>query len=117
MFRKAIFWFLIALVVILTGCAEAPESEFKVTSLPQKELTPYVASTSTQTPLPVAEIQSTPLPSPTPTPRVHIVEAGEDLGGISYLYKVSLQSLLELNPEVDPRLLSVGTQLIHTARA
>ena len=106
------FWFLTALAMILTGCAEAPESEFKVTSLPQKELTPYAAATSTQTPLPVAEIQPTPLPSPTPTPRVHIVKAGEDLGGISYLYKVSLQSLLELNPEVDPRLLSVGTQLI-----
>ncbi len=113
MFQKIKFGVLwIVLVLMAAGCANSPEEEYQPSPFPLKELTPYVAAAATETPEIVEEAEPTPLPSPTPTPRIHVVEAGEDLGGISYLYKVSLQSLLELNPDVEPRALSVGTQLI-----
>ena len=112
MFQKVRSWMFLALALMISACTATTEEGYTPTSLPQKELTPYTTSTSTETPIVVVETTPIPLPSPTPTPRVHIVKAGEDLGGIAYLYKVSLQNLMALNPEVDSRLLSVGTQLI-----
>ena len=109
---KVRIWLCMVLMLFLSACATPTESEPRPTSVPQKLLTPYIHPTQTETPMPVVETQPVPLPSPTPTPRLHIVKAGEDLGGIAYLYQVSLQSLMELNPDVDPRFLSVGTQLV-----
>ena len=79
------------------------------------KLTPYYTSTSTSTMVVsdnVIVATSTPLPTVTPTPRVHVIESGEDLGGIAYLYGVNVSKIVEYNPDVDPYLLSIGTQLI-----
>ncbi len=54
----------------------------------------------------------TPLPSPTPTLRSHVVKKGEDLGGIAWQYRVSVEDLLAANPTVQPNMMSIGTKLI-----
>ncbi len=82
------------------------------------KLTPYYTSTPTQTMIAsdnVIVATNTPLPTVTPTPRVHVIESGEDLGGIAYSYGVNVSKILEYNPDIDPYLLSIGTQLIIPA--
>jgi LysM repeat protein len=49
---------------------------------------------------------------PTPTPLVHVVQSGETLLGIASRYGIGLEALLVANPGVDPRLLSIGHELI-----
>jgi len=75
-------------------------------------LQPY----QTQLPFPTAAISPTveiaAEPSSTPTPRRHVVKAGEDMGSISLLFGVSLAELIAANPEVNPRMMSVGMELI-----
>ena len=72
----------------------------------------YQTPTATATPTPPDAATTTPLPSPTPTLRTHTVRAGEDLGGIAFRYRVSLQALRELNPDVNVYSMSVGTVLL-----
>ena len=48
---------------------------------------------------------------PTATPFVHIVQQGETLLGIAIRYGVTLDELLLVNPGVDPRILSVGSNI------
>jgi hypothetical protein len=39
------------------------------------------------------------------------------MGGIAFLYGISIQALMDANPDVDPRIMSVGTQLLIPAAA
>jgi LysM repeat protein len=79
-------------------------------------LTPYFSATppaqTTVTPADAAISTPTLPPSPTPTLRTHVVKKGEDMGGIAFLYRVSLEALMAANPTVQPRLMSVGTTLV-----
>lgn len=52
------------------------------------------------------------VPSVTPTPRTYVVKAGDDMTGIALRYRISLDSLKAANPEVNPRLMKIGTVLI-----
>ncbi len=52
------------------------------------------------------------VPTVTPTPRTYVVKAGDDMTGIAIRYRVSLDSLKAANPEVNPRLMKIGTVLI-----
>ena len=79
-------------------------------------MTPYHTQTPQPTDTVTGEVSSistnTPLPLLTPTPRIHRIQSGEDLGGIAYLYGVNVSKILEYNPDIDPYLLSIGTELI-----
>jgi LysM repeat protein len=80
---------------------------------PTRDIFPYRTSTAITIPL-IPEI-STPLPStsnPTPTPFSHIIEKGETMLGIAIRYGIALEDLQAANPDIDPNMLSVGSQLI-----
>ncbi len=68
--------------------------------------TPTITSTSTP------RLTSTPLPSPTSTPSVHTIKLGETLLGIAWFYNVSLDELKAMNPDVNPNIMIVGTDLL-----
>lgn len=78
-------------------------------------LTPYHTPTLFTLPSPTTAATLTPLPSPTPAPRSHIIKKGEDLGGIAYLYHVTVADIMAANPTVDPHAMSVGTELVIPA--
>jgi len=93
------------------------------------ELPPPVVGTSTVPalptlpPPPVTTVPSTPAPSapganvPVPAPSApatteYTVVAGDTLYGIAKKYGISLRSLMDANPGVDPRRLRVGQKLV-----
>jgi murein DD-endopeptidase MepM/ murein hydrolase activator NlpD len=43
--------------------------------------------------------------------RSHTIQRGQDLGGIAFNYRVSLQALMEANPDINPYFLVVGSTL------
>jgi len=74
---------------------------------------PYQSTTKT----PVPETPTLPPPTvepiiATPTPFTHIVQPDETLYGIAVKYDVSLDRLVSVNPGLDSRLLTVGTEII-----
>ena len=101
-------------LLILSACVPSgqltlPDSAFTnvpPTTTPSPTLSPTV--TLTMTPV----LSPTPLPSPTSTPRIHSVKLGETLGGIAWIYGVSVDRLMEINPEIDPYVLTVDMQVI-----
>jgi len=112
---------LLALTVFLSACAtQSPNSQVTVTTapVPPRQFTPYASPTPAATLTPNFSAGTpTPFPSPTATPRVHTVTRGQDMGGIAFLYGITIQSLMDANPDVDPRFMSVGTQLLIPAAA
>lgn len=106
--------FIVILAMTLSACSPAAISPAATPSHPAARLgdltpyrsaTPQTANAATATPSPTAA------PTLTPTPRTHTVKKGEDLGGIAFLYRVSLEALMAANPGVMPNLMSVGTVL------
>lgn len=82
------------------------------------ELTPYPTTAApTQTPSPAGPGAPASLPSPTPIPLKHTVARGEDMGGIAFRYHITIQALLAANPDINPKLMSVGTVLNIPASA
>jgi LysM repeat protein len=81
------------------------------------KLTPYLTITATQTPPQPDPATATPFPTPTPTPRTHVVKKGEDMLGIALQYGISLEELKAANPDVDPYMMSVDTELKIPAAA
>jgi LysM repeat protein len=84
-------------------------------------LTPYWTATATRTPQPETspgqvDATQTPRPTipppPTPTPFTYEVKKGDTLLSIAFQHGVTLDELQLANPDVDARLLSVGTKLI-----
>ncbi|RPJ49909.1 MAG: LysM peptidoglycan-binding domain-containing protein, partial [Chloroflexi bacterium] len=117
--RTSLASLLLAVNLLLAACASGSSLETPLPDDPTTtrtgQLTPYISPTAPfatgETPrsnLPAP----TPPPTPTPTPRTHEVKKGEDMGGIAWLYRVSLEALMEANPTVQPNMMSVGTRLI-----
>jgi LysM repeat protein len=110
---------LIAQIFILAGCAAQPTANLPTPSAavtPQLQFTPYASPTAAPTLTPGFSAGTpTPFPSPTATPRVHTVSRGQDMGGIAFLYGITIKALMDANPDVDPRFMSVGTQLLIPA--
>ena len=106
---------LLLLLVFLVSCSPGgmqTQTAAGDTSTPLPlQLSPYHTLTPTHTDLPPDPATATPLPTATATPRFHIVEAGQDMYGIAYLYGISAQELIAANPDVNPNLMSVGQQL------
>jgi LysM repeat protein len=81
--------------------------------LPTVTLIPHIYPTTAPTvQLTQPDLQLPTVDEPTPTPLTHIVQSNETLLGIASRYGVSLEDLLIANPGIDPRLLSIGQQLI-----
>ncbi len=111
---KPIHQLFTVLMFFLGGCVPSgqltlPDSAF--TSTPETPtIAPTLTPTITSTPTP--RLTSTPLPSPTSTPRVHTIKSGETLLGIAWFYNVSLDELKSMNPDVNPNIMIVGTDLL-----
>lgn len=77
-------------------------------------LRPYPSDTPTVTPLPTDYVSPTPSPTITPTPTdvYYEVRANDDMGGIAYYYGISVADLMTANPDIDPRAMTVGMQLL-----
>ena len=57
-------------------------------------------------------LTATPSPTPIPLPVLHVVIAGESLGGLSNLYKVPLADIMIANELDNPNVLSPGQELV-----
>ena len=112
MLRKSLF----LLVILLAACAPTPVILATPTSTLHGALTPFLTTTPTRTPvLPTLAAPTPVTPQPSPTPLTHKVVAGETMTGIAIKYGVTLESLLAANPNVQPRMLPVGTILVIPA--
>jgi hypothetical protein len=109
--KSGFFFILVGLV--LTACAAPQEPPLLLHTV---ELSPWSSPTPAPTqPPPEAERIDVVAP-PTPSPRTHIIEKGEDLGGLALRYGVPLSEILAANPEIDPRMISIGTAIIIPSR-
>lgn len=89
---------------------------------PTEALLPEVTSTATLSPTQAMEILFTEIPftpeeSPTPEQTIYVVREGDTLASISLQFNTSLQEILELNPELDADLITVGQQLVIPAQS
>jgi LysM repeat protein len=106
---------LIALLLLgLGACMQLQQTQAPLVNTPTMGLTPYFSPTPSQevqlrTP---QIIQPTNPPTPTPTPITYTVIKGDTMLAIALRNGIDLEELLAANPEVNPRLLSVGTVLV-----
>ncbi len=113
-FRKVFpLGFLTVIVLVLAGC----NTEKTGTPVPVANpylLVPYSTPTASQTPGKKLITQETPTqqPTPTPTPVVYKIVEGDTMLAIAFRHGISLVELQSANPEVNARLLVVGTDLI-----
>ncbi len=105
---------LISLMFFLAGCVPSGQLSLPDSVFTSTPVTPTFASTLTPTITHTPTPRQTPtlLPSPTSTPGVHTIKSGETLLGIAWSYNVSLDELKSLNPDVNPNIMVVGTELL-----
>jgi LysM repeat protein len=108
-----IFFGFLVVIIGLSSCVNAQPSPTLVDSSPVL-LTPYISPTPSQKPDVNTPLVVTPteLPTPTPTPLTYTIEEGDTMLAIALRNGINLEELQAANPEVNPRLLSVGTALI-----
>ncbi len=83
------------------------------TATPTLTLRPFLRSTATPTVATrAASLPTAPPLGPTATPWVHIIQSGDTMLGIAARYGVDYEDLLIANPGIDPRLLSIGTEIL-----
>lgn len=111
---KSIHPLFIILMFFLASCVPSGQLTMPDSAFTSTPVTPTVAPTytSTITSTSTPRLTSTPLPSPTSTPRVHTITSGETLLGIAWIYNVSLDELKSMNPDVNPNIMIVGTDLL-----
>jgi LysM repeat protein len=109
--RYVVLAIILSIAAAITACTPQTIQDPIPTSTLPGTLTPFHTATISSTPTPIDRTTPSPLPSPTPTLRSHIITRGEDLGGIAFRYRVGLPALLEVNPDVDPYFLVVGSTL------
>ena len=104
---------LVTVVCGLASCVvDQPAPSMTVTKF--AELIPYSSPTPSET----SEIKipslivPTKLPPPTSTPVIYIIVEGDTMLAISIRHGISLEELQAANPEVNARLLVVGTELV-----
>jgi LysM repeat protein len=107
-----VLWNLLILCY-LVGCSKPMPEMVLEPTFTLKALLPYRTPTVTKHAPTVTPVESLPVtPVPSPTPFIHQVVSGETMLGIALRYGVTLEALQASNPEVDPRFLSVGAELI-----
>lgn len=96
-----------------TNPSSAPEQKLPPSSTPRSgDLTPFLYHSATPSPQAITLPTISPPSSPSPTPRTHVVKKGEDMLGIAFLYRITLEELIAANPDVKPNLMSIGTVLV-----
>jgi len=100
-------------VLIFSACQNASitEAPFKTPTL---HLISYYTPTPSQTDQFPTQVEKTPTPRPIPTttPYTYTVVKNDTLLGIAMRFGVSLEDLMAVNPDVNPRILSIGTVLV-----
>jgi LysM repeat protein len=110
--KRALIPLLLA-AIILAACASAQPTE-----TPAPTVTPtlrlYHTPTLTSTATPPAVLSPTPTATATitPTPVTYQVAKNDDMYGIAFFFGISPQALMTANPTVNPRAMSIGTELI-----
>ncbi len=113
------FTALVLLIYLLAGCRFSEETA--VTALPSPSPTPRPQigiAFATKAPPTVPVLQTTPTPLPTATvtatatPIIHAVQAGETLLGIAIQHGTTTEEIQALNPEMNPRLLLIGQEIV-----
>lgn len=98
---------------LLAGCSSTSGSP---TTEPTSavRLTPYFTATQipTATATPANAPTATPLPTSTPTPKIYVVKEKDTLVVIAYKNGLTVEELKAANPDVDPYMMKVGTELI-----
>ena len=113
---KILMW--IPLLLQLAGCGNKLGSDILTpenTLAPSwvGTLQPYQTPTPSATLKPPSFVLDVPVtPMPTPTPFTHTIVKGETMLGIAIRYGITLEDLRSANPEVDPRIMSIGQVLI-----
>ena len=99
--------------LILAGCNQEQENVPKSIT-EDASLIPYATPTSSSTPETQIIIRetSTQQPTPTSTPMVYTIVEGDTMLAIAFKHGISLEELQAANPEVNARLLVVGTDLV-----
>jgi LysM repeat protein len=107
--------FRLATLVGLLGLGSCIEEQPALTPSASARLilTPYSSPLPGQEPTSVAPKVLTPTnpPPPTPTPVTYTIVAGDTMLAIALRHGIELEDLQAANPDVNPRLLSVGTVL------
>lgn len=78
------------------------------TPTPTPTSTPTNTPTNTPTPTPTNTATNTPTPTVTPTPFMYTIQPGDSLALIAQTYNVSIEAILELNPELEGAVLRAG---------
>jgi LysM repeat protein len=103
------FLLIVFLGFVLAGCTGISGTATETPSM----LTPYTTRTAGIPTLPPAAPTLEPPPSSElPTQITHVVQKGEDMGGIATKYGVKIKDLKAANAKIDPRMIPVGTVLI-----
>lgn len=109
------------LLLALSNCRAQPELNNQLrTPLVTNSPTPEIGVTIATVTSPVIRIEEEMTPGPlpaqtltaTPTPVVYIVAEGDTLFDIAALNDTTIEAILELNPGLQPELLSIGQELI-----
>lgn len=118
-----LFCFVVGLVAQLGWrTLRAPEiqPEMTVTPLgtPDVETIPTLTPTTTASPEPTATLEPTATPTPTLTPtpepafEIYVVQSGDTLAKIAQEFGVTVEAILEANPEIeDPSRIVVGQEI------
>lgn len=92
----------LALLIVATGCVR------------DDGVTPTPIPTAESIPPPTSTVLPSPTPVPSPTPRVvlYTVEQGDTLLSIAQQYGVTVEDIVEANPDIEnPDLLQIGQEI------
>ena len=111
--RKVLLYSILPLAFLGSACAANTPEPRENTRTP----TPEISLFQTRTPTSVARTSAPPIlptqtPLPSPTPFTHTIVEGDTLLALAFEYGVSVDEILQVNPGVDPGLLSLGTELV-----
>jgi LysM repeat protein len=103
----------ICFLIVMSSCVSARSTPSPPVAS-RIALTPYQSPTPSREPDHVTAVVVTPtdLPTLTPTPVTYTIVAGDTMLAIALRHGISLEDLQAANPDVNARLLSVGTKLI-----
>ena len=101
------------ILVSLPGCGDPEPQDLDETTGLTPQITPYHTATAE---LAEEAISAAPTPSPpplpSPTPFMYTVVENDTLIAIAVKFGITLDELQVANPEVNPNILSLGTQLV-----
>ncbi len=97
---------------ILTACTPQNVDVEPTPAYPEAgSLQIYQSPVPSSTPLP-ATPAPTRTPFPTATPHLYLIEKGDTMGSIALEFGISIEELMNTNPETSPSAMSVGEELL-----